>query len=220
MKKCWTLFIPLSLMTVNFLGYFLNAQPLSSANEDIKYHSISMARTAEILADVYMLSNPMNDPNELLHYIQSKPKYFRKNGSVTIAARNLGNWILSNNVMAVEEDCLAKIDKKLQRDNISGNYAIALLSDIKKSKFDCKSIGRELIWLSEILPTLSKGNLEDYLYTGTEIRLQLRKVIPLYEVMHNSDPEIAELILKDKNCYHQKMADQIQLLTLISYENQ
>jgi hypothetical protein len=189
-------------------------------NEDINSHSNSIGRTAEILAEVYMLSNPMNDPNELLGYIQSKPKYFREKGTVTIAARNLGNWILSNNVLSFEEDCLAKIDEKLKKENISGNYAISLLSDIKKSKFDCKSIGRELIWLSEILPKLSNGNLEEYLYTGTEIRLQLRKVVPLYEVMHNSDPEIAELILKDKNCYHQKMADQIQLLAIISSEYQ
>jgi len=220
MKKCWAFFIPLTVMTLNFLGLILYAQSIWISDDEIKRHSSSKEYTAKILADVYILSNPMNDPNELIHYIQSKPKYFRENGVITNAARNLGNWILSNNIMSFEEDCLEKIKKQLKRENISREYASDVLSEIKKSKFDCKSIGRELIWLSRLLPELSKGNLEKYLYTGTEIRQQLRMVIPIYDVMHNSDPEIAELILKDKNCYHQKMGDQIQILALISQENQ
>jgi hypothetical protein len=220
MKKCWSLFIPLSLMSLNFLGYILYAQPVWHPKGELLNPVATRTITARILADVYLLSNPMNDPNELIQYIQDKPEYFRQNGAVTVAARNLGNWILSNNIRSFEEDCLEKIENQLQKENFSKEYASDLLSEIKKSKFDCNSIGKELIWLSKLLPELSKGNLKEYLNTGTEIRQQLRMVIPLYQVMHNSDPEIAELILKDKNCYHQKMADQIQLLALIAQENQ
>jgi hypothetical protein len=158
----------------------------------------------------------MNDPNDLVMYIRNNPQYFSTNGSITVTARNLGTWILSNDIMTFGDDCLEKIKIKLQKDNISVKYASELLFEMKKSKFDCKVIARELIWLSEILPELSEGILTDYLYTGTEIRQQLRKVISIYDVMHNSDPEIAELILKDKNCYLHKIADQIQLLAMIS----
>lgn len=220
MSKCWSLFIPLTLMSLNFAGYILYAQPTWNNNREIGQHIPSKEITARILADVYMLSNPMNDPNELIQYIQSNPKYFRKDGAITVAARNLGNWVLSNDVRSLEDNCLEKIKKQLEKENFSKEYASNLLSEIKKSQFDCKSIGKELVWLSELLPDLSEGNIKEYLCTGTEIRQQLRMVIPLYQVMHNSDPEIAELILKDKNCYYQKMADQIQLLALLSNEDQ
>jgi hypothetical protein len=207
-------------MSLNFLGYVLYAQPTWNNNREIRQHIPSKEITARILADVYMLSNPMNDPNELIQYIQSNPKYFRKDGAITVAARNLGNWVLSNDVRSLEDNCLEKIKKQLEKENFSKEYASDLLSEIKKSQFDCKSIGKELVWLSELLPDLSEGNIKEYLCTGTEIRQQLRMVIPFYQVMHNSDPEIAELILKDKNCYYQKMADQIQLLALLSNEDQ
>jgi hypothetical protein len=216
MKKCWALLIPLILMSLNFLGFILYAQPVWIVNEEIKNPAISKEMSARILADVFVLSNPMNDPNDLVMYIRNNPQYFSTNGSITVTARNLGTWILSNDIMTFGDDCLEKIKIKLQKDNISVKYASELLFEMKKSKFDCKVIARELIWLSEILPELSEGILTDYLYTGTEIRQQLRKVISIYDVMHNSDPEIAELILKDKNCYLHKIADQIQLLAMIS----
>jgi len=219
MKKCWSLFIPLTLMSLNFLGFILYAQPARIDHDVSRFPAISYGKIADILGEVYVLSNPLNDPNELLAYVQSKPEHFGENGAISIAARDLGNWILANNVIGLEEDCLAKIERRLKSDNISREYASQLLSDIKKNKFNCKSIAAELIWLSENLPQLAEGNLKGFLNSGTDIRLQLKKVLPLYEAMHISDPEIAEIILKDKNCYYQKMADQIQLMALISNTN-
>lgn len=203
-------------MCLNFLGFILYAQPMRIDQDVSRFPVISYAKIADILGEVYVLSNPLNDPNELLAYVQNKSEYFGEYGVITLAARDLGNWILANNVTGIEEDCLAEIEKRLNRDDISIDYASQLLSDIKKSKFNCKSIAEELIWLSENLPQLAEGNLMDYLSSGTDTRLRLREVLPLYETMQISDPEIAEIILKDKNCYHQKMADQIQLMALIS----
>lgn len=216
MKKCWTLLIPLTLMSLNFLGFILYAQPARIDHDVSRFPAISYSKIADILGEVYVLSNPLNDPNELLTYVQSKPEYFGENGVITHAARDLGNWILANNVLGLEENCLAKIEKRLKQGDISHEYASQLLSDIKKNKFNCKSIAAELIWLSENLPQLAEGNLKGYLFSSTDIRFQFKNVLPLYEAMHISDPEIAEIILKDKNCYHQKMADQIQLMALIS----
>jgi hypothetical protein len=99
------------------------------------------------------------------------------------------------------------------------NYASQLLSGIKRSNFNCELIANDLIWLSENLPLIAEGDLKSYLYSGADIRLQLKEILPLFETMQISDPEIAEIILNDKNCYHQKMADQIQLMALISKSN-
>jgi hypothetical protein len=202
-------------MNLNFFGYILYAQPGWFPETNI-YQPLSKELSARILAEVFVLSDPTNDPNDLIQYIRNNPQYFGKNGSVSKAARDLGNWIFSHDIKAFESDCLAKIKSKLESDNINITYASDLLFEMKKSRFNCKTIARELIWLSDVLPELSNGDLTNYLYSGTEIRQQLRSIIPVYNVMHNSDPEIAELILRDKNCFHQKIADQIQLLALIS----
>jgi hypothetical protein len=219
MKKCWSLFIPLTLMSLNFLGFILYAQPARIDHKSDRFPAISYSRIAHILGDVYVLSNPLNDPNELLAYVQNQPEYFGENGVITLAAKDLGNWILENNVMELEEDCLAKINRHLKHDDISRDYASQLLSGIKRSNFNCELIANDLIWLSENLPLIAEGDLKSYLYSGADIRLQLKEILPLFETMQISDPEIAEIILNDKNCYHQKMADQIQLMALISKSN-
>lgn len=219
MKKCWTLLIPLILMNLNFLGLILYAQPIRIDREVSGNPLISSAKIADILGEVYVLSNPLNDPNELMAYVQNNLEYFGQNGIITIAARNLGNWIKANNVMGLEEDCLAKIENRLRHEDLSREYASTLLSEIKKNKFNCKAIAAELIWLSENLPKLADGKLRDYLSSGTDHRMQMMNLLPLYEAMHISDPEIAEIILQDKNCYQRKIADQIQLMALISTLN-
>ena len=216
MKKCWSLLIPLTLMSLNFLGFILYAQPARIDHNIPGYPSISYARIADILGDVYVLSNPLNDPNELMAYVQDRPEYFGTNGIITLAAKDLGNWILENNVTELVENCLEKIERKLQRDDISREYASQLLSGIRNKNFNCKLIARELIWLSENLPHMAEGDLKSYLYSETGIRLQKEEVMPLYEAMQISDPEILEIILKDKNCNHSKMADQIQIMALLS----
>lgn len=216
MKKCWTLLIPLTLMSLNFLGFILYAQPARIDHETYGFPAISYSKIADILGDVYVLSNPLNDPNELLAYVQNQPELFEEYGIITLAAKDLGNWILENNVTGLEKDCLEKIERRLKRGDISREYAAQLLSGIKLKDFNCELIARELIWLSENLPHMAEGDLKSYLYSGAEIRLQIKEALPLYESMQISDPEIIEIILNDKNCYQQKMADQIQLMALIS----
>ena len=216
MKKCWSLFIPLTLMSLNFLGFILYAQPAQIDHNVQRFPGISYGKIADILGDVYVLSNPLNDPNELRAYVQNKPDYFGKNGAITLAAKDLGNWILENNVTGLKENCLAEVERRLKRDDISREYASQLLSGIKKNNFNCKLIAKKLIWLSENLPYMAEGDLKSYLYSAGDVRFKPNDELPLFEAMQISDPEILEIIQNDKNCYHQKMADQIQLMALLS----
>jgi hypothetical protein len=203
-------------MNLNFPGLILYAQPARMDYSFERSPVISYSKIADILGDVYVLSDPLNDPNELLAYVRKKPDYFGKSGVITLAAKDLGNWILKNNVMGLEENCLAKIERHLMRNDIPREYASQLLSGIKKNNFNCKQIAKELIWLSENLPHMAEGDLRTYLYSGADTQLKPKETLPVYEAMQISDPEIIELIQNDKNCFHQKMADQIQLMALIS----
>lgn len=198
------------------MGFWLGAQPVSMADKNLKDLQISTFEEARLLAEVFVLSFPLTDPNELVDFVQNKPYYFQKNGLVTEAASRLGNWILERHQQGFDPDCLTRIQSQLKKNNIPEAYAEKLVSEIRNGKFDCRIVAKELIWLSEILPAISKGDLNAYLNTGTEIREQLVKLMLTNCKMQNSDPEIAELILHDKYCYHQKMADRVQILALIS----
>ena len=219
MKKCWSLFIPLILMSLNFLGFILYAQPAQMDHNVQRFPGISYGKIADMLGDVYVLSNPHNDPNELLAYVRNRPDYFGKNGAITLAAEELGNWILENNVTGLEENCLAEVERRLKRDDISREYASQSLSGIKKNNFICKLIAKNLIWLSENLPYMAEGDLKSYLHSAADIRYKPNNELLLFEAMQISDPEIVEIIQNDKNCYYQKMADQIQLMALLSKAN-
>jgi hypothetical protein len=201
------------------MGLLLYAQPARIDYGIERFPAISYSKIADILGDVYVLSDPLNDPNELLAYVQEKPEYFGANGIITRAARDLGNWILENNVIGLEENCLVKIERRLNHNDIPREYASQLLFGIKKSDFNCKLIAKELIWLSETLPHMAEGDLLSYVYSRANAQLKPKEVLPMNEVMHISDPEIIEIIQNDRNCYHQKMADQIQLMALISKAN-
>ena len=85
-----------------------------------------------------------------------------------------------------------------------------------KSDIQLDELGKELIWLANILPGLTRSDMKAYLMTGTPLRSNMKKIIPVYEALEPTDPEIAEIILIDKNLYYQEMADQISLLALIS----
>lgn len=198
------------------MGFWLGAQPVSMIDKSQSTFQISTLEEARLLAEVFLLSNPLSDPNELVNFVRSRPYYFSKNGAVTRAANRLGNWILNHDFRDLSSDCITKIQRQLERNNIPEAYAEKLFSDIRNGKFNCQIVARELIWLSEILPAISKGDLVAYLNTGIETRNELEDLRPIRYAMHNSDPEIAELILDDKYCYYQQIADRIQILVLLS----
>ena len=66
---------------------------------------------------------------------------------------------------------------------------------------------------------MAEGDLKTYLYSGAYTQLKPNEATPVCEAMQISDPEIIEIIQNDKNCYHQKMADQVQLMALLSKAN-
>ena len=196
----------------------LCAQPLDTNHGDLSRQYLLDRQVATILAEVYMLSNPQNDPNELVAFVEEHPDYFDEKGTITRAARDLGNWILAQDMTALAEDCLARIEQKLERDDIPKEYAEQCLKEIKKDKKNCIFIANDLIWLSNNLSKLVKGNLMEYLSSARNFDWQLLKILEVDDEIYMSDPEIPELISQDRHCYQQKIADIIHIIALISEE--
>jgi hypothetical protein len=215
MKKYWSLSIPVLIIIVIFLIFYAKAQSQSKDYETSK-PCLFNKKTARLLGQVYILSNPMNDPNNLVKFVHQHWEYFLEDGILVQSSRALGYWILNHKKDELNTEILKKLEEKLKNCEIPLSYANHLLLEIRKSDIEFEELGKELIWLSNILPSLTRGDMKGYLITGTSLRNNLKKIIPLYEALQPTDPEIAELIIKDKNAYYQSMADQISLLALIS----
>ena len=65
--------------------------------------------TARMIGEIYVLSNPMNDPNELVQYIQDHLEYFLDDGIAVKSARALGNWMLEQNKTSLDKETIHQV---------------------------------------------------------------------------------------------------------------
>ncbi len=173
-------------------------------------------KTAWLIGKIYVLSDPMNDPNELVILVKEYPEYFQEDGLLVKSTHMLGTWLLEQKKSSINLESILEVKNKLADCRISEEYAIELLARLKESDIDFMDLGHELIRLSEVLPCLVRGDLKTYLCTQTNTRKECRKIISRYKCIHISDPEVAEIITEDTHCFQQLAGDQISLLAIIS----
>ena len=218
MKRNWLIRIPFVIITLLFLLCFQRVKNINTLAYDGSSPIFLNVRTAGILAEAYVLSNPLNDPNIFREYINNYPTYFQEDGLIIQSAKNLGMWMQQHNKDEFDAKCKKILRKRLRSSNLSPEYVRQLMTEIKKDDFNCQMIADELIWLSEIIPELAKGNCKRFLCERPVERYNFRVQKICENVFHNSDPEIAEIISNDNNCVQKKMADQLLLLALIARE--
>ncbi len=214
MKPFHLIFLYISLLAYNCLPVDSVADTLISQRDNKE--CLFNKETARMIGEIYVLSNPLNDPNELAQYIQDHLEYFLEDGIAVKSARALGNWMLELDKSSLNMETIHQMKKKLADCKIPPEYAGRLLTQLCKSNISFTDLGNELIWLSNVFPCVARGDLKTYLCTGPEFRNNLKKILSFYKELHNSDPEVAEIILKNKNCLRQIIADQISLLAIIS----
>lgn len=197
------------ILTVNTMAYW----PTANQDESI---SLLNEKTAKLIGKIYLLSDPLNDPNELVSFVKEHPEYFKEDGLLVRCTRMLGTWMLDQKKSSLNRESIPEVKNKLAECRISEEYAIDLLERFQKSEVDLIDLGNELIWLSDILPGLARGDLKNYLCTQTTFRKDCRKLMSRQSCIHNSDPEVAEIITENVHCLQQIAADQVSLLAILS----
>jgi len=214
MKSLWTRYPTLLLLLFCMSSNDLQANNIIKVQDENE--CLFTKKNARLIGEIYVLSNPMNDPMELVAYIQEHKAYFIEDGIAVKITRALGEWMLVQEKTSLNMKNIHQVKDKLAECQISEEYAYKLLKTFRKSDVKLSDLGKELILISRILPCLARGDIKSYLCTRQECRDNLSKCISRYAVQHNSDPQVAEIIMKKKDCYRRVMADQISLLALIS----
>jgi hypothetical protein len=206
----------LSLFILFYLLLSTRGSAFSPSTIQDESECIFNKKTARLIGEIYMLSDPMNDPNELVCFIKDHQDYFMEEGILVKSTLQLGTWMLDQKKSSLDMESILQVKNKLVDCQISEAYAFELLVRFRKSNVNFIDLGRELIWLSEVLPCLARGDLKTYLCTGTEFRNNFGNILSWYKNIHNSDPEVAEIITNRKPCSRPVTADQISLLAIIS----
>jgi hypothetical protein len=193
---------------------FLQAGTIKSIQDDDE--CLFTKKNARLVGEIYVLSNSMNDPMELLSYIREHKEDFTEDGIAVKLTWTLGIWMVQQDKSSLNRKRINQAKDKLAECQITEEYAYNLLKRLHKSEVSLSDLGNELILLSRILPCLARGDLISYLEMRPECKDNLKDCIIEYEGLHNSDPQVAQIITKKKNCYRRIMADQISLLALIS----
>jgi len=207
---------PLLLIFISVTILYVYAQQNSYPSEDLDLKSQYDYSIAQVLGEVFILSNPWNDPNELAEYIDKNASYFTPSSTMIITMREVGNWLLSNDKATIQEKCRKSLDDLIRKYELPEDYSKKIIEDFKASNINCQSLGNELLWLAENLPKLKDGELYGYLEAAGDHRSEIQKLLAVHMPQNISDPEVEEIILNDNHCRDKELADQICLIALLS----
>lgn len=74
------------------------------------------------------------------------------------------------------------------------DQAQRVAESITSESVDTWAMGQELIWLADVLPSAARGDWTLFGQTGTQERMSIRQVWPLYQQMSAMDPTMQPLL--------------------------
>jgi len=161
---------------------------------------------ARVLGHVYFLSNPISEEN-LQSYVSENRSYFAKDGAVVRCAEALGKRLVFSGVNAYDP-------KAYERAMGAGpaEFAPDVATSINSGAVNLVVMGLELQWLARVLPSAARGDWELYNTTGTQTRLQIRQVLPMYQTLLSQDPQMAQMVREIMKDFEPMAEEQILML--------
>lgn len=158
------------------------------------------------LAVVYIMSVPVlmsnrgfaiNDGTALRDAIAANPGPFREDGQVVACARLTGERLQREGIRLYDPTAYGRVMSTAPVEMAHLSPGVA--ERINGPATDLLVFGTELVWLSRVLPSLSRGELTLFQTTGTSLRIQtvtaMRFAMPMLQLTCGMDPwSCAQLI--------------------------
>lgn len=147
--------------------------------------------SAKNVAHLYMLAIPLYPFANFKSTVNQNTNILTANSPTVRCARRLGNRLVTAGINAYDP-------KAYERAMGVGpaQFAGDVAQSIQSGSVDLYMMGKELIWLSKILPPAAAGNYGPFLNTGTLWRQQIRQTIPIINMLLQIEPGTAQ-IMKD-----------------------
>jgi hypothetical protein len=153
--------------------------------------------SSRLVARTFMLANPaLGRENEIISLVQSNRVYFSRGGASIRCMQRLGVALTNVGLSQFQQN-----QGNSATDQFAGSMPEGLehlpgeVSDsLNRYSSDIFTMGQELNWLAEVLPSVVQGNYVPYNATGTETRQTLRQFLTLYQQMCMFDPSICQMM--------------------------
>ena len=130
------------------------------------------SNTARLLAKAYALSQPLSTGN-LEYYLRSNRQAFQESGRAIKCAKKLGTFLQTNGLRTFDSHAYERV-MEIAPPELAGS-ARETAQSLQSGSLDAYTIGKELLWLSQVLPAATQGNYEPFNNTGTYLRQQMRQ---------------------------------------------
>lgn len=152
-------------------------------------------QSARLVAHAYVLSNPLlGQENELIPLMQYNMTYFLPEGKAIQCMQSLGTGLVQKG-MALSN----QFSGNLASNRFGGRMPAGLQNlpgqvDQNLRSFGANQVimGKELIWLSQVLPAALLGNPTLYQTTGTDFRQMQRLQLRMYLTLCQMAPALCQ----------------------------
>lgn len=180
---------------------------------------------AKEIAAIYVLSNPINEsqnfPVLISRLRESYPDLNNKSDLVR-CMRVIGKKFLIAGYQPFMDHEIAK--RRIYQLGIETRVTLSVYertyNDLMTGNIDLYNFGRELIWLSNVLPCAVRGDSILYFKTGTQTRNAIRSWMPCLEGMMMDDPLTGRYIdeaFKEHHAeYYSLIEDQMAIYCMLA----
>lgn len=126
-------------------------------------------------------------------FVQENASLLQTNGPTMTCARQLGQALQYQGLKSYSQQDYNDAYGSVLAKGGTIEMANDVAGSMQSGALDAWMTGKELVWLSQVIPSAAAGNWQPYLTTGTESRNQLRQVIQIYRAMPDMRQMLKEM---------------------------
>lgn len=171
--------------------------------------------SSQLVARSYILTMPLlGRDNEMIPLMQNYPDHFSEGGGAIRCMQRLGSALINGGLAHYSEFSGTSAQERFGNDMPLGLEHLPGEVDQSMGSYgsDIYAMGQELIWLADVLPAAAQGYYDPYTTTGTQTRLMMRNMLPMYQMLCSMDPSICQVMLDMLNQMVPQIEQQIYAL--------
>jgi hypothetical protein len=142
--------------------------------------------TAKNLGRLYYAVNPLNEvqnPNAVMKFINDHKSLLQDDSPTISCARKLGNRLIQSGLNAFSNSDYDRAYGSVLDMGGNMSHARDVANSLQQGAVDAFMIGQELLWIANVVPKAANGDWTDFNNTGTQSRMTMRQVWPIYKTM-------------------------------------
>jgi hypothetical protein len=181
----YALHLAVSLMLVPAVS--LSAQQSPCGNDGV----VRALVRAYVLSSLLFESRHFPPPETIQAFVAGRPHLFGAGAPAVACARTLSTRLLGAAVSSYDSDAYEDAVN-----GGAGEFAHDVASSINRPSLELMEMGFDMLWLSDVLPDLARGDPTLYMTTGTPTRLQGKQLLPIWDALlddPSNGPMLAQL---------------------------